>query len=348
MKLNRLTLALIGALALTLGAAACGGSGNVPSGSVAVVNGTEIPRADLDALIERAKTGYAAQKQSFPKEGTQEYQSVQSTYLNYLVQKTEFEQAAKDMGITVTEKDVDKALTSFVKARFAGKQADFEKALKEQGLTVDSFKDTLRVSVLSQKLFEAVTKNVKVDPQDVLAYYTQNASQYNSPETRDVRHILIAEKAASGQVDYAKSKAKADQIYAQLKAGADFATLAKKYSADPGSKDSGGKLTDTKGQFVPQFEAAAFTLATGEISKPVKTQYGYHVIQALSAVKAAKTTPFSQVKNSIRATLLQNKRNQVMTTWVEDLTKRYKKKVTYATGFAPPELPSTTTTTTTQ
>jgi foldase protein PrsA len=340
MKLNRLTLALVGALALSLGAAACGGSGNVPSGSVAVVNGTDIPRSDLDALIERAKKGYAAQKQSFPKEGTQEYQSVQSTYLNYLVQKTEFEQAAKDLGVTVSDKDVDKALTSFVTARFAGKQADFEKALQEQGFTVDQFKDTLRVSVLSQKIFEAVTKNVKVGLQDVLAYYSQNASQY---------------------IDYAKSKAKADQLYTQLKAGADFATLVKKYSADPGSKDSGGKYTDTKGQFAPEFEAVAFKLATGEISKPVKTQFGYHIIQALSAVKAgppetrvvrhiliAEKQPLSQVKSSIRATLLQNKRNQVMTTWVEDLTKRYQKKVTYATGFAPPELPSTTTTTATQ
>ena len=346
MKPTRITIALLGT-ALALGASACGGSGgSVPSDSVALVNGTAIPRADLDALIVRARKGYAAQKQVFPKEGTQEFQSVQAVYLNYLVQKAEFEQQAKDMGLKVTDKDVEKALASFVKLHYPGKKAQFRKDLAAQGLTLASFKDTLRISVLSQKIFGVVTKDVTVDPQEVVAYYSQNASQYGSPASREVRHILITVKGASGQIDYAKSKAEADRIEAQLAGGADFAALAKKFSADTGSKDSGGKLTDTKGNFVPQFEAVAFKLKTGAISQPVKSSYGYHIIQALAPVKPAKSTPYSQVQASIRATLLQTKRNQVMTQWVQDLTNRYKKKVTYATGFAPPEIPTTTNTTT--
>ena len=161
-----------------------------------------------------------------------------------------------------------------------------------------------------------------------------------------MRHILVAVKNSKGQVDFAKSKAKADQIRAEV-TSSNFGALAKKYSADPGSRDSGGKLTDTKGQFVPEFEAVAFKLKTGEISQPVKSStYGYFIIQALKPVKPAKTTPYAQVQASIRATLLQTKRNQFMTQWVQDLTKRYQKKVEYAAGFSAPQIPTTTNTTT--
>jgi parvulin-like peptidyl-prolyl isomerase len=349
MKPSRVTLALLGAV-LVLAAAACGGSGgSLSSGAVAEVNGTPIARADLDALVERARKGYEAQKQSFPKEGTQEFQSVQALYLNYLVQKAEFEQQAQDLHVKVTDKDVDKALASFIKTRYPGKKAQFQKDLKAQGLTLDTFRDTLRTSVLSQKIFEVVTKKVKVSPATVLAYYQQHASSYGSAASRDVRHILIAVKDKNGQVDFAKSKAKADQIEAKLRAGGDFAALAKRYSADPGSKDSGGKLTDTKGSFVPEFENVAFGLKTGELSQPVKSAtYGYFIIQALAPVKPANRTPFSQLKASIRATLLQTQRNQVMNQWVQDLTARYKSKVKYAAGFEPPDLSTTDTTTATQ
>ncbi|HET7744237.1 MAG TPA: peptidylprolyl isomerase [Gaiellaceae bacterium] len=347
MKPSRVTFVLLGAV-LVLAAAACGGSGSgLPSGAVAEVNGTPIARADLDALVERARKGYEAQKQSFPKEGTQQFQSVQALYLNYLVQKAEFEQQAKDLHVKVTEKDVDKALASFLKTRYSGKKAQFQKDLQAQGLTLATFKDTLRTSVLSQKIFEVVTKKVKVSPADVFAYYQQNSASYGSAASRDVRHILVAVKDANGQVDFAKSKAKADQIRKQV-TNANFAALAKKYSDDPGSKDSGGKYTDTKGSFVPQFENVAFKLKTGEISQPVKSSFGYHIIQALAPVKPGNRTPFSRVKASIRATLLQNQRNQVMSQWVSDLTARYKSKVKYATGFEPPNLSTTDTTTATQ
>jgi parvulin-like peptidyl-prolyl isomerase len=195
------------------------------------------------------------------------------------------------------------------------------------------------VSALSRKIFDKVTKDVDVSEQDVLAYYTQNQSQYGTPESRDVRHILFAEKDKDGNVDFAASKAKADEIYAQLEGGADFAALAKQYSADPGSKDKGGRYTISRGQTVPEFEKVSFELKTGELSKPVKTQYGYHVIEAVSDVRKATTTSIDKVRASIRATLLQEKRNEEMQAWLEDLKKDYEGKVSYAAGYEPPELP---------
>ena len=339
----RITLAcLLATVAFT--AAACGGgSDSVPSGMIAVVDGTEISKGDLDQLIAQAKKGYESQGQEFPKAGTPEYQSIQTQYVAYLVELEELRQAADELGISVSEKDVDAAEKKLIDERFDGKRADYEKALEKQGFSAEQYRENaLEVSALSSKIFDEVTKDVKVTDQEILEYYTQNQSQYGSPESRDVRHILIAEKDGD-KVDFAASKAKADQIYAELQGGADFAALAKESSADPGSKDSGGKLTITRGQTVPEFDKVSFELDTNELSKPVKTEYGYHVIEAVSDVRMATTQPIDKVRATIRATLLQEKRNEEMQAWVEDLKKGYEGKVSYAAGFEPPELPETPT-----
>src|SRR5438105_4311207 len=106
----------------------------------------------------------------------------------------------------------------------------------------------------------------------------------------------------------------------------DFAALAKKYSQDPGSKSAGGKLTISKGQTVPQFDKIAFSLKTNQLSKPVHTQYGWHVIQALSAIKPSKKTPLTQVKAAIKQQLLQQKKNDAMQKWLNGLDKEFKPK----------------------
>ena len=237
-----------------------------------------------------------------------------------LVEIAQFQQAADDLGVKVTEKDIDKVEDQLIKTNFGGKRAEYEKALKATGVPRAEWRRTAYASsALSTKIFDAVTKDVEVSDQEILEYYTTNQSQYGSPESRDVRHILIAEKNKDGSVDFEASKAKADEVYAQLKGGADFATLAKQISADPGSKDSGGKLTISRGQTVPEFDKVSFDLKTGELSKPVKTSYGYHVIEAVSDVRKATATPIDKVRASIRTTLLQEKRNQEMQKWVEDL-----------------------------
>ena len=345
MKVLKITLASIGAL-LALVAAGCGGSDEtVPQGVIAVVDGTEITKAELDQYMGYAKKGYEAAKQDFPKAGTPEYQNVQAQWVAYLVQREELRQAAAELGVEVTEKDVDKTEKDFIAEKFGGKRADYVKALKAQGFTPAQYRVVHEMSALSTKLFDEITADVKVSDQDVLAYYTQNQANY--PESRDVRHILIAVNVdpnckANCKVDFSASKKKADEIYAQLEDGANFAALAKTESADPGSKDQGGKLTIQRGQTVPEFDQASFTLGVKEISKPVKTQYGYHIIEPLSPVRGS----FGAYKDVVRATLVQQQKNEMMQAWVEDLTKEYKSKVKYAEGYAPPELPEVPTTAT--
>ena len=349
MRIARITLAVLGASVALVAAGCGGGGGSVPEGAVAVVDGTAISKSTLDHLLDLTKSTYEARKQDFPKAGTPEYQTLQTQWVQFLVELEELRQAAADLDIQVRENDVDEVEKQLIDSQYGGKRAGYEKALKQQGLTVADYRTVLERQVLTTKIFEEVTKDVKVTELEVLDYYGQNRAQY--PETRDVRHILISETEPAGckvgtdpdcKVLYDKSKAEADRIYEQLKAGADFAALAKANSDDTGTKDAGGKLTITKGQTVPEFEKTAFALEKGEISKPVKTQFGYHVIEALSSVKGN----LDAYRNTIRQTLLQQKRNETMQSWMEDLVKGYKGKVSYATGFEPPELPEVPTTAT--
>ena len=323
---------------VALAAAACGGgSDSVPTDAVAVVDGTEIPKSDLDALIAYAKKGYEAQKQEFPKAGTPEYQSLQTTYVALLVEAAQFRKAAEEFDVPVTEKDIDAIEQTVIKDKFDGKEAEYEKALKEAGYTREEYRtNALEFSALSQNLFDAVTKDVEVSEQEIRTYYAENQSQYGA-DSRDVRHILIAEKDKDGNVDFAASKKKADEIYAQLAGGADFAALAKTESEDPGSASKGGKLTINRGETVPEFDKISFELDKGELSKPVKTQYGYHVIEVLSPVR--KGPSLDDVRPAVKAQLLQTKRNEDMQAWIDELRKENEGKVSYAAGYEPPELP---------
>ena len=205
------------------------------------------------------------------------------------------------------------------------KQADSLAAqLKEQGITEAQVRNDIRAQIVSEKIFGQVTGKVTVSDDEIAKYYEKNKAQYSQPESRDVRHILV------------KTKAQADDLYTQLENGADFAALAKKFSEDTGSKANGGKLTISKGQTVAPFDQTAFLLKKNAISKPVKTEFGYHIIQPLSETKPAKVTPLKEVRASIKQQLEQTQKNEAMTKWVDELKKDYKDKVAYATGFSPP------------
>jgi foldase protein PrsA len=334
--MNISRLLLFPALILALLAAGCGGgSDKVPDDAVAVVDGDTVARSDFNALLNQARKSYKSQKREFPKAGSQEYQTLKNQAVQFLVQRVEFEQQAKDLDIEVTEKQVDARLEQIKKQYFGGDAKKYEKQLKDQGLTDKQVRGDIRAQIVSEKIFEKVTKNAKVDDKAIQEYYEKNKAQYSQPESREVRHILV------------KTRKQALDIAAQLKAGADFSALAKKYSQDTGSKANGGKLTISKGQTVAPFDQTAFLLKNNVISGPVKTEFGFHIIQPLADAKPAKVTPLKEVKESIRQQLQQTKKNEAMTKWVDDLKKEYEDEVSYAVGFTPPPAATTGTTTST-
>ena len=335
MKPTRIVVAALVAL-VVLVATACGGSDqSVPDDAVAVVDGVPVTKADLEGLLARAKATYKTQKRAFPKAGTTEFQSLQTQAVAFLVQRAEYDNRAADLKLTVTDKEIDARIEQVKKQSFGGSQAKLDKQLKQQGYTQESLRADIKAQILSEKIYDAVTKDAKVTDTEIAKYYQQNKSQYSQAESRDVRHILV------------KTKAQANKIYDELKAGGNFAALAKKYSTDPGSKDNGGKLTIIRGQTVAPFDTTAFLLSTNAVSRPIKTQFGYHVIQPISAIKPAKVTPLKDAKPAIQATLLDKAKTDAITKWTADTKSFFAKKVAYATGFAPPAAatdPATTTT----
>jgi foldase protein PrsA len=329
MKISRIVLLLCALASIAL--AGCGGDKDVPADAVAVVDGEEISRSDYEALIAQAKKSYANQKREFPAAGSQEFQTLRNQAVQFLVQREQFEQEAGELDVEVTDKQVDDRLAQIQKQYFGGDKAKYEKQLKEQGLTERQVRNDIRAQLISEKIFARVTREVKVGDAEIASYYAKNKAQYSQPESREVRHILV------------KTKAQADDLRAQLQAGGDFAALAKKFSQDTGSKANGGKLTISKGQTVAPFDKAAFALKLNEISEPVKTEFGFHIIEPLSGTKPAKVTPLKEVKASIRQQLQQTEKNEAMTKWVDELKDDYEDKVSYATGFTPPpEAKSTT------
>jgi foldase protein PrsA len=334
--MTKLRIIILLALTLALFAAGCGGDEDesVPADSIAVVSGNSIAKTDFDGLISQAKRSYEAQKRTFPKVGTAEYNVLKNQAVQFLVQRAQFEQKANELDVEVTDKQVDDRLKQIKKQYFAGNEKRYEKQLKQQGLSDEQVRRDIRAQLIQEGIFKKVTDEVKVSDKDIQAYYDKNKAQYGTPESRDVRHILIPTKKL------------ADQLHKRIKAGEDFAKLAKKYSKDPGSKDQGGKLTVSRGQTVEPFDKAAFDLKKNALSQPIKTQYGYHLIEPLSDVKPAKTTSLKQVKESIKQQLLQTKKNEAMTKWVDETKKEFADETTYQIGFAPPKTATTTGTTT--
>jgi parvulin-like peptidyl-prolyl isomerase len=343
MKATRLIAVVAVAIAASAFAAGCGSENqSVGANDVAVVGDQTISKDQFDRLMDQAKRNSEANKQPWPETGTPQYVALRKQAMQFLVQRAEFEQKADDLGIKVTDSDIDKQLATIKSQYFGGRsgkcdatcEKKFQAELKKQNLTVEQVRDDVRASVIQNKIYEKVTADAQVSDKDVSDYYKKNKAQYVQPESRDVRHILV------------KKKALADQIYQQLTNGANFAALAKKYSTDPSSKDSGGKLTISKGRQVPQFDKVAFKLKAHEIAKPVKTTYGWHVIEALTPIKPQSVTKLSEVKTAIRQQLLGQKKQEEMRSWVDDTQKDFESKTTYQVGYAPPKSQSSTTATT--
>jgi parvulin-like peptidyl-prolyl isomerase len=340
-------IGLIGvAAALALVVAACGGSDarSVPSDAVAVVGDGTITQEQWNALLEQTKANFKATKRKFPAPGSVDYANLKTNATQFLIQSSEYEQEAKKLDVKVSDKDVEARLEQIKKQYYgnpagqkAATQAQMDKryraALKQQGFTDEEVRAGIKQQLLREKVFNAVTKDVKVSDSDIQAYYDKNKKQYETPAqppSRDVRHILV------------KKKSLADQLYAQLQANpGKFAALAKKYSTDTSSAQNGGRLppgTAVKGRLVPEFEKVAFSIKTNQISKPVHSQFGWHIIEALGPVKAgtpAKPTPLSQVKEAIRQQLLSSNKQKEMDDWLAGIRKHYCSRINYAKGYAP-------------
>jgi len=155
--------------------------------------------------------------------------------------------------------------------------------------------------------------------QQIQQYYTAHQSEYSVPQQAKSRHILIQLAAGADAKTDAAAKAKAEDVLKQLKAGGDWNALAKKYSDDPGSKDSGGELGFAQpGRMVPEFDKAIFNQKIGDI-EIVKSQFGYHVVQ-VEERQTAHAQSLSEVAPTITATLVREASSQAQENYARNLT----------------------------
>jgi foldase protein PrsA len=331
--MKRLTLPILVALAAVL-LAGCGGGGGsadkVQPDDVVVVGPRHITQADFDNALAEERASLKAQGQTVPKAGSTDYATMKSQIVAFLAQQAEFAAEADKLGITISDKAVQTRLDQIKKQYFGGSEKKYQAQLKAQGFTDAQVRGQIQEQLLEQALFNKVTKTVKASDADVHAYYLQHLTDYKQPASRAVREILVGKN----------QQALATLIYTQLQKGASFDALAKKYSKDTSSANTGGKYTAKQGSDVPEFDAAVFSKSakTNQLLKPVNSsQYGWFVIKPVADIVPGKTSTEKEVAATIRAQLLQDKRNTVMTNWVTSISKNYCKgsQIKYGAGFEP-------------
>jgi foldase protein PrsA len=237
---------------------------------------------------------YAEMTKSMPE-------AQQASILDSLMTLKLIDLEADKAGVTVSDSDMQAELDK-IKENF-GSDEEFNAALAQAGMTLDSLKEQIGTQVKLRNIFE---KQNPATEDDFKAYYETNKENFaTTPKQVQASHILL------------ETKEEADAVLAELKAGKDFATLAKEKSLDPGSKDEGGVLPlFGRGEMNSGFETAAFALAKGEMSDVVEAESGFHIIKVADIVEAVIPT-YDELKADVKQTYFDEKIGTEGEAWME-------------------------------
>jgi peptidyl-prolyl cis-trans isomerase C len=296
---------------------------------VALVEGKKITRAELEKEFANALNAVGKTADTLSPQETQEaYRAVLEDMIIDRLLRT------RSAGVKISDEELNKSLQQ-LKSQFSS-DADLNAALKKTGQTLDKVKENIRVSLQQQKWIESqVADKIIVTEADAKAFYDANPDKFKEPETIRASHILImVPEDATPEVAADKEKlAKATKD--RITKGEDFAKVASEVSEDPGSKAKGGDLDYfPKGSMVPEFEDAAFKLKVGEVSDPVKSKYGWHIIKVTDK-KEAHTITFDEVKDRLIEFLKDGKKKAAVNELITSVREKSDAKV-----FLPP-LPKT-------
>ena len=279
---------------------------------VATVNGKDITRTQLQDIFNAAVQSSGMNVADL---SSAQQLGGYTQLLNDLIDRQLLLDAASKEEIT--SEDVEAEIKKF-KSQFPD-EAIFDTQMKQAGMTPEKLQSDVREELKIRRWMESQAKTPEVTDADAKSFYESNLKEFEQPETVKASHILFMVDADAAP-DVVKQKEEAAQkAAARAKGGEDFTTLAKELSEEPGAKESGGDLGFfPKDRMVPEFANAAFAANLNDISEPVKTQFGWHVIKVTDK-KAAGTVPFDEVNNQITSYLKSTRQREAVQKVMKDL-----------------------------
>lgn len=289
-----------------------------PNQKVAMVNGVAIVRKDLDKALKSMQMKQGMKGQPNPMD-TKE---MAAEALDNAVTLELLKQECTKKKIEASDTEVDEKIGQ-IRKNFPGDK-EFNEMLTKVSLTEAKLKEQLKQDMKIRKLIDTeVADKIQIDDAEIKAYYDSHIDSFKQKEQVQASHILVKTEAGDDDAKKAEAKKKITDIQQKLKAGGDFAALAKENSDCP-SKAKGGDLGFfPKDAMVKPFSDAAFALKTGEMSDVVETQFGYHLIKVTDK-KPEATQTYDEVKEKIGRFLKQTKVQTDIQTYIEGLKKNAK------------------------
>ncbi len=343
---RRTIVAALLALAVGTGLAACGGDDGGGGGDVSIgpddavaiqIGAQKITNGEIERRAMFLATNPTSdQPITAPAKDSKEFKEFRLQAAEQLRDERVFGILAARCGTpcAVTPKEVTTQLDEIRDQQFGGSAAEFKKALEGRGINEDDLRKSLTASQQEQQLTAREQDKVVYTDAEGMAYYTKNISRYKLVAETRISHILLATKAAAAA---ARAEATPDN----------FAALARAKSIDPSAKTPGGEDLGSVagGGLLPELAAAAQQLKPNQISAPVQSQFGWHIL-LMRQVKA-RTKPYAEVKNEIRTQEIQVKQAAAVQKWRDTVVKKVQDTTKYLNSKIAPAVPTTPTTTTT-
>ena len=283
----------------------------------AVVNGTVIPMADIDGEIENAKQQYERMRQPFDDSKMPEMRKM---ILDRMIDLELLYQESAKQGLTINEDEAKQELAEFIK-RFPSEE-EFRKQIALSGQSEEDLqKDIMRGKSIENLVEKEVGAKITISEEDSKNYYDSNQNYFVQPEQIKASHILIKVEPTAEDSEKATALEKIQEVKQKLDEGEDFAELAKELSEGPSGPNGGDLGFFGRGQMVPTFEEAAFALEIGQVSEPVETRFGYHLIKVFDK-KPGSTTPFETVREKIEQFLKSQKMQEAVGLYIGTLKEK--------------------------
>jgi len=276
---------------------------------VATIDGEPITLREFQTYAERATRGNP--------------DATQGQLLDALITDKLLQKEVADKGVVVRDEDVDNYIKG-IKERNKINDEQLEQALSAQFMTMDTYRKQVREEIQKAQLINReIRGKVNVTPEEVERYYKAHLSEYSTPEKMHLRHILVKLAPDASGAEVSAATAKADDIYRRLKAGTDFAELARQVSDDPGAKNGGDLGWVKPGETLDVIDKAARDLKPGQFSEPVRSDVGIHIIK-LEERSGASHQSLDELAAGIKDQLYSAALEERYQKWLtEELRKRH-------------------------